>query len=41
MNRPMFRCNSCTLFWYREEMNFDTEYDCDLCDECNPEEERY
>ena len=39
MVRPLFQYNSCNLLWYREEMNFDTEYDCDLCDECNPTEE--
>ena len=34
MDRPLFMCNSCCLLWNREEMNFDTEYECDLCDEC-------
>jgi len=34
MDRPLFMCNGCCLLWHREEMHFDTEYECNLCDEC-------
>ena len=34
-----YMCNKCWGFFGSNEMNFDTEYDCDLCDECNPTEE--
>jgi len=33
----MFKCNNCHEHFSREEMDFDTDADCDLCKNCNHE----
>ena len=35
----LYLCNKCHEHTKKEDMNFDTEYDCDLCDDCIPNEE--
>ena len=35
-----YMCNSCGGGFSREEMQFDTEYDCDLCSYCYNRAER-
>jgi len=34
MENDMWTCDGCCLLWNREEMHFDTKYECNLCDEC-------
>ena len=33
----LYLCNKCHEHTKKEDMNFDTEYDCDLCNDCTDE----
>jgi hypothetical protein len=35
LDECMFMCNNCHEHFSREEMDFDTDADCDLCKNCN------
>jgi hypothetical protein len=35
LDECMFMCNNCHEHFGREEMDFDTDADCDLCKNCN------
>ena len=35
-----YMCNKCNEHVKKENMNFETNYDCDLCDDCLPDEKQ-